>query len=100
MQSEVQISTSQPRVHILAALVSLEILNILLWLLLSYGARLLVTSGIGTGAGYRLMIIVGAYPILLLSPLLTKWHFRRCSLLPLYALNLTQMGVVTWLVVH
>ncbi len=98
MQSETNLNRAW--VLTLAALGSLELVNLLLWLVLIYGSRLLVNNGIVTGADHSLMMIVGAYPILLLSPLLTKWYFRGCSLLPLYALNLAQMGVVTWGVIR
>ncbi len=95
-----QIKIDRPWTQTLAALASLEALNLFLWAALSYGWRLLASSGVVTGPDYGLVTIIGAYPILLLSPLLTKWCFRGCSLLPLYALNLAQMGVVTWGVIH
>ncbi|MGE5654479.1 MAG: hypothetical protein ACM3ZQ_09520 [Bacillota bacterium] len=100
MQSEAQANANRTWVPMLAALASLEALNLILWMVLSFVSRLMVSSGIVVGVDYQLMITVGAYPVLLLSPLMTKWCFRECSLLPLYLLNLAQMGVVTWRVVY
>lgn len=99
MQVEVN-KANRPWIYTLAALASLEMLNILLWMTLSLGFRLLIGSGVITGPDHSLASIVGTYPILLLSPLLTKWYFRSFSLLPLYALNLAQMAIVTWGVVR
>lgn len=100
MQLKVEANIRQPWAYTLAALASLELLNLLLWMVLNHGSKLLVGSGLLTGADSSVMIIMGTYPILLLSPLLTKWLFNGCSLLPLYVVNLAQMAVITWGVVH